>query len=339
VSGLAITASELTKRYGRATVVDQLSFTARPGAITGFLGPNGAGKSTTLRMLLGLTTPSSGTITVGGRRLVELDSPARTVGALLDARSVHPQRGAHDHLLAYAMAGGVPRMRVGEVLEIVGPTDAGGGRVGEYSLGMQQRLGIATALLGYAIFGRWTKQEMLLDPDDVAAGNVTRFRRSNPDRIVRSRRPAHPAIATVPEFTDVQLRRRSRAAGGLAASRRLERGPKETKRAYPMRGRVRRGYRERRMEGTPRGERTYYRCAARSPVPGSPALADHPKNVYLPEATVPEQVNHWLGDLFTPENIDKTIAALVASQNDPIGRPAITAVTSDTDWPVSNASW
>jgi len=143
-----IAAHELTKRYGHVTVVDRLSFTARPGAITGFLGPNGAGKSTTLRMLLGLTTPTSGAITIGGRRLVELRNPARTVGALIDARSVHPHRTAQDHLLSYAAAGGVEPGRVGEVLHLVGLAQAGTRRAGEYSLGMQQRLGIATALLG-----------------------------------------------------------------------------------------------------------------------------------------------------------------------------------------------
>lgn len=117
---------------------------------------------------------------------------------------------------------------------------------------------------GYAFFGRWTKQEVLLDPEDVSAGHVVRFRRSAPDRVVRSRRPAHPEIVSVETFTEVQLLRRSRAAGGLSSRRKLERGPKPTKRAYPLRGRVRCGYCSRRMEGTPRASRTYYRCAART---------------------------------------------------------------------------
>ena len=147
-AGPGIAVHELTKRYGQVTVVDSLSFTARPGAITGFLGPNGAGKSTTLRMLLGLSTPTSGSITIGGRRLGKLPDPTRTVGALIDARSVHPQRTGKDHLLSYAAAGGVDPGRVGEVLELVGLAPAGSRRAGEYSLGMQQRLGIATALLG-----------------------------------------------------------------------------------------------------------------------------------------------------------------------------------------------
>jgi ABC-2 type transport system ATP-binding protein len=143
-----IQARALTKRYGHTTVVDDLSFTARPGAITGFLGPNGSGKSTTLRMLLGLTTPSSGAITIGGRRLVELDNPARTVGALIDARSIHPHRSAKNHLLSYTFACGVDPSRVGEVLDLVGLAGTGNRRAGQFSLGMQQRLGIATALLG-----------------------------------------------------------------------------------------------------------------------------------------------------------------------------------------------
>jgi hypothetical protein len=169
---------------------------------------------------------------------------------------------------------------------------------------------------GYAVFGRWTKHEVLLNPDDVAAGHVVRFRRSSPDRIVRSRKPAHPAIVSVEDFVEVQLLRRSRAAGGLEARRKLERGPKAaTKRPYPLRGRVRCALCERRMEGTPRKERTYYRCPARTLVPGSPLLATHPKNVYLPEASVLTAVNDWLGDEFARENRDRTVAALVASQD------------------------
>ncbi|MFD8913520.1 ATP-binding cassette domain-containing protein [Streptomyces sp. NPDC059575] len=129
-------------------MVDQLSFTARPGVVTGFLGPNGAGKSTTLRMLLGLVRPSAGGITIGGRSIAGLDEPARTVGALLDARAVHPRRTAFDHLLAVARTAGLGGGRVEEVLDLVGLTDAAGRRAGEFSLGMHQRLGIATALLG-----------------------------------------------------------------------------------------------------------------------------------------------------------------------------------------------
>jgi ABC-2 type transport system ATP-binding protein len=143
-----IRAENLTKRYGRKAAVDNLSFTAAPGMITGFLGPNGAGKSTTMRMLFGLTRATAGTITIGGRDIADLDDPARTVGALLDARAVHPQRTASQHLLAFAQAAGLDRRRVGEVLDLVGLRDVADRRAGEFSLGMQQRLGIATALLG-----------------------------------------------------------------------------------------------------------------------------------------------------------------------------------------------
>jgi ABC-2 type transport system ATP-binding protein len=143
-----IRARQLTKRYGGKVAVDDLSFTAEPGVITGFLGPNGAGKSTTMRMLVGLTRPTSGTITIGGQDIAALSDPARTVGVLIDARAVHPHRTAADHLLAFAYAANLDRRRVGEVLDMVGLADAATRAAGEFSLGMLQRLGIATALLG-----------------------------------------------------------------------------------------------------------------------------------------------------------------------------------------------
>jgi ABC-2 type transport system ATP-binding protein len=145
---VGIRADRLTKRYGGTVAVDDLSFTAEPGKITGFLGPNGAGKSTTMRMLVGLTAPTSGTITIGGRHIADLNDPARTIGALLDARAVHPHRTAFAHLLGFAQAARLDRHRVHEVLELVGLKDAADRRAGEFSLGMNQRLGIATALLG-----------------------------------------------------------------------------------------------------------------------------------------------------------------------------------------------
>lgn len=145
---IGIRAQGLTKCYGDKVAVNDLSFTAEPGVITGFLGPNGAGKSTTMRMLLGLVKPTRGTITIGGRHIAELAEPARTVGALLDARALHPRRTAFDHLLAMAQTAGLGRKRVGEVLDLVGLTDAATRRAGEFSLGMHQRLGIAAALLG-----------------------------------------------------------------------------------------------------------------------------------------------------------------------------------------------
>ncbi|MDH6144040.1 MULTISPECIES: ABC transporter ATP-binding protein [Kitasatospora] len=139
---------ELTKRYGSIVAVDGLTFAARPGQVTGFLGPNGAGKTTTMRMLLGLNTPTSGTATVNGRRFRDFGTGLRHVGALLDANDVHKGRTANAHLAALARSNGLSRRRVQEVLETVGLGDAGKRRIGGFSLGMRQRLGIATALLG-----------------------------------------------------------------------------------------------------------------------------------------------------------------------------------------------
>src|SRR6266542_616710 len=139
---------ELTKRYGDRTAVDRLSFTAKPGHVTGFLGPNGAGKSTTMRVIIGLDAPTSGTVTVGGRRYAEHTAPLQVVGALLEARSVHPGRTAFAHLMALARTHGIPRSRVDEVIELAGLGSVAHKRAGAFSLGMGQRLGIAAALLG-----------------------------------------------------------------------------------------------------------------------------------------------------------------------------------------------
>jgi ABC-2 type transport system ATP-binding protein len=138
----------LTKRYGTTTAVDGLSFTASPGTVTGFLGPNGAGKSTTMRMIVGLERPTSGTATVDGRRYADLPAPLRSVGVMLDARSVHPGRTAYRHLLAHARTHGISTARVREVIEMTGLESVARRRAGTFSLGMGQRLGIATALLG-----------------------------------------------------------------------------------------------------------------------------------------------------------------------------------------------
>ncbi|AXB48684.1 ABC transporter ATP-binding protein [Amycolatopsis albispora] len=143
-----IEARGLTKRYGDRLAVDELTFTIQPGRVTGFLGPNGAGKSTTMRLVLGLDAPTSGTVTVHGRPYAELLHPLHTVGALLDARAVHPGRTAAHHLLALAQTAGIGRARVDEVLGLVGLSDVAGKRAGTFSLGMSQRLGIAGALLG-----------------------------------------------------------------------------------------------------------------------------------------------------------------------------------------------
>jgi ABC-2 type transport system ATP-binding protein len=143
-----ITARGLTKRYGTRTAVDDVSFTVAPGRVTGFLGPNGAGKSTTMRMILGLDRPTSGSVTVNGRRYADSPAPLREVGALLEARALHPGRSARDHLRWLAASNAIPAGRVDEVLGLVGLEDVAGQRVGRFSLGMGQRLGIAVALLG-----------------------------------------------------------------------------------------------------------------------------------------------------------------------------------------------
>ena len=143
-----IEAHGLTKRYGDKLAVDDLSFAVRPGVVTGFLGPNGAGKSTTMRLILGLDAPTGGSVTVNGRPYREHAAPLREVGALLDARSVHPGRSAYHHLLALAQTNGIARSRVDEVVEQVGLGEVVRRRAGRFSLGMGQRLGIAAALLG-----------------------------------------------------------------------------------------------------------------------------------------------------------------------------------------------
>src|SRR5947199_3237472 len=143
-----IQARGLTKRYGPVVAVNDLSFEVLPGRVTGFLGPNGSGKSTTLRMVLGLDAPSSGSVMVNGRPYEQHRRPLREVGALLDAKAIHGGRSAYNHLLCLAQASGLPRRRVDEVLERVGMTSAAGKQAGNFSLGMGQRLGIAAALLG-----------------------------------------------------------------------------------------------------------------------------------------------------------------------------------------------
>jgi ABC-2 type transport system ATP-binding protein len=143
-----IEAFGLTKRFGRTVAVDELSFTVQPGRVTGFLGPNGSGKSTTMRLLLGLDRPQAGTATFGGRRYHDLPHPLREVGSLLDAGYVHPSRSARDHLGYQAAMARLPKVRVDEVLALVGLTEVATRQVGGFSLGMKQRLGLAAALLG-----------------------------------------------------------------------------------------------------------------------------------------------------------------------------------------------
>jgi ABC-2 type transport system ATP-binding protein len=138
----------LTKRYGTTVAVDDLSFDVNPGLVTGFIGPNGSGKTTTMRLILGLDNPTRGLVTVGGKPYRDLPAPLREVGALIDAKAVHPSRTAYHHLLGLAQSNAIPTSRIDEVLGLVGMENVAGKRVGGFSLGMGQRLGIAGALLG-----------------------------------------------------------------------------------------------------------------------------------------------------------------------------------------------
>jgi ABC-2 type transport system ATP-binding protein len=143
-----IIAEGLTKDYGDKRAVDGLSFTVKPGIVTGFLGPNGSGKSTTMRLILGLDAPTAGDVTVNGKHYRDHAAPLHEVGTLLEARSVHTGRSAYNHLLALAQTHGIPKRRVDEVIDLVGLHDVARKRAGQFSLGMGQRLGIATTLLG-----------------------------------------------------------------------------------------------------------------------------------------------------------------------------------------------
>ena len=162
-----IEARELTKRYGSTVAVDRMSFQVMPGRVTGFLGPNGAGKSTTMRMILGLDAPTSGEVVVNGGRYVSLVRPLHQVGALLDANAAHRGRSAFDHLLCVAVSNGIGRSRVHEVLRIAGIDRVARKRVGGFSLGMKQRLGIAMALLGDPAVLIFDEPVNGLDPDGI----------------------------------------------------------------------------------------------------------------------------------------------------------------------------
>jgi ABC-2 type transport system ATP-binding protein len=162
-----IEAVGLTNRYGDRVAVDQLSFTVRPGQVTGFLGPNGAGKSTTMRMILGLDAPTSGRVTVNGRPFARLDNPMLEVGALLDAKAIHGGRSAYHHLLCLAQTNNLPRRRVDEVLDVVGLSAVARKRSKGFSLGMGQRLGIATALLGDPRILMFDEPVNGLDPEGI----------------------------------------------------------------------------------------------------------------------------------------------------------------------------
>ncbi|WP_110590346.1 ABC transporter ATP-binding protein [Microbacterium suaedae] len=162
-----ITAENLTKRFGAHTAVDDVSFTVKPGQVTGFLGPNGAGKSTTMRMILGLDRPTSGSAAVNGRPFAEHTDPMRQAGALLDAKAVHPGRRAVDHLRLLAATNGLPERRVDEVVELTGIASVQRRRIGGFSLGMHQRLGIAATMLGDPQVLMFDEPVNGLDPEGV----------------------------------------------------------------------------------------------------------------------------------------------------------------------------
>ena len=162
-----IEARELTKHYGAKVAVDGLTFSVRPGVVTGFLGPNGSGKSTTMRMIMGLDVPTRGTVTVNGQRFSDLRWPLREVGALLEAKAFHPGRTARAHLTMLAQTNRLPARRVDDLLELVGLTAVADQRAGKFSLGMGQRLGIAAALLGDPGVLLFDEPVNGLDPDGI----------------------------------------------------------------------------------------------------------------------------------------------------------------------------
>ena len=174
-----ISLDRLTKRFGAVTAVDDLTLQVRPGAVTAFLGPNGAGKTTTMRVLLGLVRPSSGRAAIDGVPYAELVSPRRTVGAVLGPDGFHPGRSGRQHLRVITMSAGLPQARVEEVLDLVELTDAADRRVGTYSLGMRQRLGLATALLGDPDVLVADEPANGLDPEGIAW--LRRFLRATAD--------------------------------------------------------------------------------------------------------------------------------------------------------------
>jgi ABC-2 type transport system ATP-binding protein len=230
-----IEARELTKRYGDTTAVHSLSFTIAPGTVTGFLGPNGAGKSTTMRMIMGLDRPTSGTVTVNGKLYRQHRAPLREVGALLEASAVHPGRSARSHLRSMAATHKIKASRVSEVIEMTGLAGVATKRVGGFSLGMGQRLGIAAALLGDPRTLILDEPDNGLDPEGVQwVGHLVPCpgrRRTNrlpllaPDeRDVPDRRPSpgdrpRSHHRRRPGPAGHRLRRRRRCAGALPARR------------------------------------------------------------------------------------------------------------------------
>ena len=207
-----ITVTGLTKRYGRRVAVDDLTFDVAAGRVTGFVGPNGAGKSTTMRMMVGLTRPDQGDVRYDGVSYTRLRHPARVVGAVLDARCMHPGRTARNHLLAAAALSGIPSRRVDEVLEQVGLASAADQRAGGFSLGMRQRLALAGALLGEPEVLLLDEPSNGLDPDGI------RWLRTLAPRLRRPGR--HGLRVQPPDRRARHVRRRPRRRRRRQAARR-----------------------------------------------------------------------------------------------------------------------
>ncbi|WP_406836330.1 ATP-binding cassette domain-containing protein [Streptomyces sp. AHU1] len=243
----SIDVQDLTKEYGTRRAVDHLTFSVLPGRVTGFLGPNGAGKSTTMRLVLGLDRPTSGTATVGGRAYATLDEPLRKVGALLDAGAAHGSRTARNHLRALAATNRIPERRVGEVLEETGLAPVARRRVKTYSLGMRQRLGIAAALLGDPPVVLLDEPSNGLDPEGIiwirellrrlaregrtvlVSSHLMNETASFADQLVVLGRGRLLADTPMREFIDARVQPRvrvrstdSRALGGLLAEHGIE---------------------------------------------------------------------------------------------------------------------
>ncbi|MGW3914442.1 ATP-binding cassette domain-containing protein [Streptomyces sp. NPDC005070] len=243
----SIDVQDLTKEYGGKRAVDHLTFSVLPGRVTGFLGPNGAGKSTTMRLVLGLDRPTSGTATIGGRAYATLDEPLRKVGALLDAGAAHGSRTARNHLRALAVTNRIPERRVDEVLEETGLAAVARRRVRTYSLGMRQRLGIAAALLGDPPVVLLDEPSNGLDPEGIiwirellrrlaregrtvlVSSHLMNETASFADQLVVLGRGRLLADMPMREFIDARVRPRvrvrstdSRALGGLLAEQGIE---------------------------------------------------------------------------------------------------------------------
>ncbi len=256
-----IEARELTKRYGEKTAVDRLTFSVQPGIVTGFLGPNGAGKSTTMRLILGLDRPTAGTVTVDGLPYAQHRDPLRVAGALLEARAVHTSRSAYNHLLALAATHGISRSRVDDVIDFVGLDQVARKRAGAFSLGMGQRLGIASAILAEPTQSPARRAGQRARPrgDPVDPHHFARVRRRGTHRVRLEppherdgphRRPSH--------------RDRARAADGRHVHRRVHRAFVRTGcyRGVPGRRPARRGARRRRRHRHQGASPTVSRCRA-----------------------------------------------------------------------------